>query len=196
MARLAHVLDRIHPLSLALHGVRHLVALVASSGKFRRRRNIEHRIPIHAGIDLSRCCRRCRRRSLEVEQLAGASVDLRRVLQAIAANPDLVIRIRKIGDDEAALIVGHDDLGIFGRKILCLGNNPHARFGALVTSHLPADIVRRQVDACRGGCADLQQGGNPEASGDDLLQFHIFPFSACGMACTILRRFIVKQSDA
>ena len=180
MAGLAHVLDRIHPLRLGLHGLRHLVAVVAGAWKFARRRNFQQRVPVHAWIQLRRGRRRGGRGSLEVELPARAGVEPRRVLQAVTANPDLVRGIRQFGDHEAALVIGHHDLGISGRQIPGLGNHPHAGFGTFITRHLPPDVVRRQLDGGGAAGARVQHGDGPKncrkTGGGEQLQIHVLPF--------------------
>jgi hypothetical protein len=61
--------------------------------------------------------------------------------QAIAAHPYFIIGIGQFGDDEAALIVGHDDLGIFGRQVFRFGDDPDAGFRSLLADDLPADVM-------------------------------------------------------
>ena len=45
----------------------------------------------------------------QVELLARLALDLRAVDEAVAAHPDVVVGLRQIGDDVAALVVGDDD---------------------------------------------------------------------------------------
>jgi hypothetical protein len=63
-----------------------------------------------------------------IERHARLSAHLRRVHETIAADPDAVIRDRKIRYEVAALIIGHDDAGKFRRQIRRLGNDPDAGF--------------------------------------------------------------------
>ena len=174
-------------LRLALHGLGHLVALVAGAGKLLRGRNVEHRIPVHARIELGRGSRRRRRRCLEVDLLARTRIRLRRILQAIAANPDLVVRVWQIGNDEATLIVRHDDFCKFGRKILCLGNDPDTRFGALVADHLPANVMRGYIDS-RGDCGTAQQQrSRADTACEDSLAVSCFlPFAVFLVSCALI----------
>ena len=125
MAGLAHVFDRIHPLRLGLHRLWNLVALVARSRKFRGRGNVEHRVPVHAGIELCRRSRRYGRLDSEADKLAGTRIKRRAIGQTIAAHPYFVVGVRQFGNDEAALIVAHHHFGIFGRKVFRFGDNPY-----------------------------------------------------------------------
>ena len=179
MARLAHVLHGIDELRLALHRLRHLVALGAGAGEFAGRGNVDQRIPVHAGIMLRVGGGGGRRLDLEVDGLARARFDLLAVGQAIAANPDLVVCIRQFRNDEAALIVGDDDLGIFGRQILGLGDDPDAGLRALVADHLPADVVGGDIDLGRQRGAAEHQRQCACARGDQPIQLHgSFPHRA------------------
>jgi hypothetical protein len=172
MAGLAAILDGIDPLRLALHVGRHLVALVACARKFVRRGNLEQRIPVHARIKLRRRGSGSRRLHAEIHELAGTRIEVRTVGQAIATNPDVVICIGQIGDDITTLVVRHHDLGIFGRQVPCLGNDPDARLGPLFTHHLPADVMGGDVDCRSQRCAAVQQG-QCACAGHPSLELHV-----------------------
>ncbi len=63
-----------------------------------------------------------------IERHTRLRAHLRRVHETIAADPDAIIRDRKIRYEVAALIIGHDDAGKFGRQIRRLGDDPDAGF--------------------------------------------------------------------
>src|SRR5262245_3720627 len=101
---------------------------------------------------------RCRSRvwcwhSREIEVLTRLCPHLRRVDQAVAANPYAVVDRRQVGNDVTALFVGDDDLGKFGWKIDALSNDPYTSFGPVRTADNAADIVAidcRLVGLLRG----------------------------------------------
>ena len=89
-----------------------------------------------------RCFRRVRgghRR--QIKMLARLRPHFGRVHKAIAARPDAVIHGWEVGDDVAALIVGHDHLGKFGREFEALGDHPHAGFWPVRARDDTADII-------------------------------------------------------
>src|SRR6185295_19330067 len=54
-----------------------------------------------------------------------------RIDETVAPHPHAVVRSRQFGHDEAAAIVGDDDLDEVGGKIPGLGDDPDAGFGTL-----------------------------------------------------------------
>ena len=107
-----------------------------------RRRQLLHRVPVDRGIDLRRVGRCRRDLGREVHRGARLRGRLGRVREPVAANPDLVVGRRQIGDHEAARIVGDDDLREPRRERVRLGDHPHAGFGALRARDDAADVVR------------------------------------------------------
>jgi hypothetical protein len=152
-----------------------LLPLSPVPGKLVGAGNFEQRIPVHRGIKLRGGSGGRGGDRLEVEHLAGARFLLGGILQAVAAYPDFVVRIRKIGDDKAALIVCYDHLGVFGRKVFGFRDRPDAGFGAIGADHLAADVVCGDVD--RGGpCgARRHQRAHSEPHRGDLFQIHFSP---------------------
>ena len=125
----------------------------------------QHRIPVDRRIILRRSRVVRRRRRLEIEVLPRLAVDLRRIDEAIAAHPHLVLGVGEIGHDVAALVVRHDHFCIAGRKVLRLRNDPDAGFRALGTGDHAADVVF--VDRHRGlGVDSHRYGGQERGNGD------------------------------
>ena len=81
------------------------------------------------------------RRRLQIDRLARRALHLWPVNQAVAARPQRVIRFWQIGDQIAAPIVGDDDLGIPGRQIHRLGNDPDAGFRTVGAGDGAANLV-------------------------------------------------------
>ena len=150
-------LGEAQPLALILQGRRHAVALRAGAREQVRGRDLHHRIPIDARIIRRR--RRAVRRlhRFEIEKLARLRFHLGRIDQAIAAHPDVVGAFGQIGKDIAALVVGRDDLDVFGRQIARLGDHPYAGLGALRAGDHAADIVG--IDAHLRSSGGLGRGG-------------------------------------
>jgi hypothetical protein len=76
-----------------------------------------------------------------IELLAGLRAQLGRIHQPVAAHPDAVVRHRQVGDDVAALVVGHNHLGEFRRQVGGLRDHPDAGFGPGRAAHHAADVV-------------------------------------------------------
>ena len=114
---------------------------VAFPAELARVRNLQHRIPVDGGIIFRCVCLARCRDGAQVELLSRLAVHLRRVDEAIAAYPDLVLGLRKVGNDVTPLIVGHDHLGIPGRQICRFRNDPRAGFGPVCSRDHAADVV-------------------------------------------------------
>ena len=78
-------------------------------------RHLQHRVPVDRRIVLGRRALVRRRHRRKVEVLAGLAAHLGRIDEAVAARPDLVVGCRQVGDQVAALVVGHHHLGEFRR---------------------------------------------------------------------------------
>ena len=131
--------------AIVLHGVEpvgllDLVRNVAMAAELVGAGNFQHRIPVDRRIDFCGFRGIRRRHGFEIELLAGLGFDLRRIGEAIAADPDRVFGLRQIGHDVAALIVGDDHLGVAGRQVVSLGDHPDAGFRAVRRRHHAADV--------------------------------------------------------
>ena len=150
MAGVAAVgLDHVEPLRLALDVGRHAVALRPGAGKLALVRHFQHRIPVDRRIVFRRRGRARRRHGGEVESLAGCGGDFGRVDEAVAAHPDIVIGLRQFGDDVAALVVGHHDLGELGRKVRGLRDHPDAGLRPIRPADYATEIAVADGDAGR-----------------------------------------------
>ncbi len=139
-------LQRVQPSALGLH---------APDRKFGLGRNVQHREPIDRRIIFRRGGGTGRRHSGKVEKLPRRGLNLRRIRQPIAAHPDIVIGLRKVGHDVAAAIVRDDDLGELGGKIGGLGNHPDAGFRSCAAGHHAAKVGRTDG---HGGVVGLRHG--------------------------------------
>jgi hypothetical protein len=132
--------DVIHP--LAPYVLRDLLRNLRAAAEILRRRNLHHRVPVDRRVIMGR--RRlvwCRNRR-EVELLAGLGPQPGRIHQPVAADPDCVVHVRRqVRDHVAALIVGDDDLGEFGRQLGGLRDHPDASLRPVWSEHHAADIV-------------------------------------------------------
>ena len=133
--------NRGDPVVLVRHTWIDAVALRTSTGEFALRRDLEHRIPVNRRIIFGRrLFVRCQH-GAQIEVAARLGVDLVGVDEAIATHPDFVFCLRQVGDEVTPLIVGDDDLGVFGRQIGGLRDHPDAGFRPLRPCHDAADVV-------------------------------------------------------
>src|SRR5262249_48415257 len=106
-----------------------------------RRGNLQHRVPVDRRVILRRDRLRWRGDRAQTELLAGLAVDLGRIDQAIAAHPQLIFGLGKVGHHEAALIVGDDHLGVARGEIRRFRDHPDAGLQSVRTGDLAADII-------------------------------------------------------
>ncbi len=103
--------------------------------------DFHHREPIDRGVIL-RGGRFARRgHGFQVEQLAGRALHFRRIDEAVAAHPDVVVGFRQIGDDVAALIVGDDDADETHRQIARFRDHPDSGLRPLRPGDDATDVV-------------------------------------------------------
>src|SRR5260370_3246782 len=121
---------------------RHAVAVGPRAGKFARVRDLEHRVPVDRGIVFRgrRRARGCHR--AQVDDLSGYGLDFWRVDEPVAAHPHLVARLRKFGQDIAAVIVGDHDLRELGRQVAGLRDHPDTGFRPTPTADHAAPVTR------------------------------------------------------
>ena len=137
-----------------------------------RIRDLHHRVPVDRRIVFRRRRLVRRRHRGQIELLAGLALHLRRVDEAVAAHPDVVVGLRQIGDDVAALIVGDDDLDVAHRQVARFRDHPDAGLRTLRPAHDAADVVvvdghrrsSRLLSGTRHG--HRNQSGNDGATGD------------------------------
>ena len=158
-----------HPLRLAPHVGRDAIAVGAGAGELVPARNLEEREPVAGRVVLRRRGRIRRDDGGQVERRAGRRPDLLRVDQPVAADPDVVGRVRQVGKHVAAVVVGHDDAVEAGGQVARLRNHPDAGLGAVGSRDDAADVVRVDVDGA--GLARRRRGrhekdGEREARGD------------------------------
>jgi hypothetical protein len=136
-------LHDVQPLLLALHLGRHAIAagLGTGAGEFAFGWNPQHRVPIDRGIILRRRLPVGCSDGFQGELLSWRGLDLRRIHQAVTAHPDAVGGLGQIRDQEPALVVGYDDLGVFCGKAGGFRDDPDAGFGALGARDRTADIA-------------------------------------------------------
>src|SRR3712207_2598534 len=113
----AAVLDRAEELLLAPHVGHDAVAFGAGAGELARDGDLQERVPVAGWIVLRRGCWGWGGDCAEVEGRAGSCLAFRGVDQAVTADPDVVAGVWEVGDEEAAAVVGDDDLGELGREV-------------------------------------------------------------------------------
>ena len=113
-------------------------------------RHADHREPEAGRIVLRGGARIGRSRCGEVDDLSGRGLHLRRIDEAVAAHPHVVVRLRQIGQQVASAIVGDDDLHELRRQVLRLGNHPDAGFGPVRARDDAADIVGVEAHGVSG----------------------------------------------
>src|SRR5262249_46948260 len=128
----ADVLRLLEPVDL-----RELLRNVALAAELALVGNLEHRIPVDRRVVLRRSRLVRRRHRAQIELLARFAVDLGRIDEAVAAHPNLVFGLGKVGQHVAALIVGHHDLGGAGGKVGGFGDHPDAASGPLAPVTTP-----------------------------------------------------------
>ena len=149
----ANEVDVVHPLAPDFRG--DFFWDVAAAAEILGRRKLHHGEPVERGIVVCRGRLIRRRHRRKAKLLAGLRAQFGRIHQAIAADPHLVVHLRRqVWNHKAALLVRDNDLGEFGRQFGGLSDNPNARFGAARPAHYTADAVI--IDGC--GCL-LRSGG-------------------------------------
>ena len=143
------VLQQPDVLRLALEDRVDPVPLRAGAGELALGRDLDQRVPVPGRVVLRRGARIRRGGRLQVQRRPGLRPLLRRVDQPVPAHPDVVARLRQVGEEVAPLIVGHHDLGELRREVGGLGDHPHARLGAARPRHHPRDVVA--IDRRRAG---------------------------------------------
>ena len=149
-----------------------------------RRRNLHHRVPVDRRIIVRRRRLVRRRHRREIELLAGLAAHLRRIDQPVAAHPDLVVGVRKVGDDVAALVVGDDDLGVAGRQIGGLRDHPDAGLRSVRAGDHAADVVVVDGD---GGLRPQLAPARPRAP----RRGRSPPRSNTACSCSLIRALLV-----
>ena len=117
-------------------------------------RDLQHRVPVDRRVVFRRRGGVRRDDRLEVEDLSGRRLHLRRVDEAVAAHPHAVGGFREIGNEVAPAVVGDHDLGELRGQVGRLRDHPHARFRAVRAGHDAAEIGG--ADADRGISALLR----------------------------------------
>ena len=118
-------------------------------------RDLQQRVPVDRRIIMRRRGLVRRDHGGEIERLARNPAHFGRVDKPIAAHPDAVIRLRQIGQDVAAAIVGGDDLDEAGRQIGGFRDHPDTGLGPMRAGDHAADVVRVDLDRRRRRAAAL-----------------------------------------
>ena len=179
--------DLVDPVVLRDHLRRDAVARRSRAGELAFRRDVDQGVPVAGRIDLRRgtCVRRHARRQRQVSPRRGPHG--RRVDQAVSADPDAEIGLgRQVGQQVAALVVGHDDLAELRGRVRGLGNHPDAGLGTPRARHGASDVVRVDGDA-RPRAA--QAAGRPTSPTTRRrprrLQESTTPVSTCPCSCFV-----------
>ena len=136
--RVDHLAD---PFALALDVRRNAIACRAGAGEVALRRHVHEREPIERGIVIGGCFRVRGGHGSQVQHVAWGGRYLRRIDEAVAADPYAVVALRKIGHQISALIVGHHDFAECGWQVRRLGDHPHAGFRAARTGDYATDVI-------------------------------------------------------
>ena len=139
VAELAAVLQAVHPLGLVAHLAADAVAARSGARELAGVRHLQQGIPVVRGVDGGGVARvgRDGRRQLDVVARPGG--DRRGVDQAVAAGPDLVVGVRQVREEEAAVVAGDHDLAEHGLQVVGGGDDPDAGLGAGVAADDAAD---------------------------------------------------------
>ncbi len=133
--------DLADPLALASDVFGDAVALGPRAGEITLGRHLHQGVPVLCRIVMgSRLFVRCDNR-FQVDDLAGCRLDLRRVHEAIATDPHVVVAARQVGHEVAALVVGHHALDQTGWRGPGFRDHPDPCLRSLRASHHAADIV-------------------------------------------------------
>ena len=154
-------LQAANPVGLALDVRRDAVAARRVAGELALLRHADQREPVAGGIVLGRRARIRRRDRRQVQGLARRRLHLRRVDQAVAADPDVVGGFRQIGEQVAAAIVGDDDLDELRRQIGRFRDHPDAGLGSLRGRDDAADVVGVDANRIAGSLAGAHQSRRP-----------------------------------
>ena len=141
MAELAPLLHDVDPRRLALEALVDPVALRPGAREVARRRRLDQRVPVVPRVVLGggRLIGRDDAGQLDLVT-PGRELDLLGVDQAVPAHPDVVGRLRHLGQQETAVVVGDDDLGELRLELLGLGDDPHPGLGAGVALDDATDV--------------------------------------------------------
>ncbi len=117
------------------------VPLRAGAGELALGRDSDQREPVPGRVVLRRGAWIRRGDRLQAQRRPGLRPLLRRVDQPVPTHPDVVARLRQVGEEVAPVVVGHHDLGELRREVRGLGDHPHPRLGAARTRHHSRDVV-------------------------------------------------------
>ena len=164
VAELAPLLHAVDPPRLARHRRRDAVAVGAGAGELAPVGHLDERVPVVRGVDLRRVARRGGEDRAQGDLVSETPADPVGVDQPVAADPEVVGRLRELGQQEAPLVVGDDDLDELRLQVVGLGDHPDARFRAVVAADHPGDrpVVRQLPGSgrlVRPGQRDRQRTG-------------------------------------
>src|SRR5262249_45615145 len=95
-----------------------------------------------------------------IEPLTRLRAHLRRVDQPVAAHKDIVVGLRQVRHQIAALIVGHDYAPKLRRQLGGLGDDPDTRFATLRAGGDTGDVLFADFDSA--GIALLLRGAETD----------------------------------
>src|SRR5262249_12518106 len=84
-------------------------------------------------------------------------LNLRRIDETVTSHPDVVIGLRKFGDQVLAFVIGNDDLDELGGKISRLRNDPHSRFRTTAAGDNATDIIAANANGNSGVALAVQR---------------------------------------
>ena len=135
----AHAAIVLHDVEIAV--LRDVLRNIRGPAELIGLRDLHHGVPIDRRIIFCgvRLARRHHRRM--VDDLARLTLHLGGIHEPIAAHPHVIIGLGQVGDDIAALIVGHHAANEAHAKFTGLGDDPDASLRPLGAGHDAANIV-------------------------------------------------------
>ena len=135
----AHAAIVLHDVEIAIPG--DVLRNIRIAPELVGRRDFHHGVPIDRRVILGRVRLAGRYHSRMVDDLARPALHLGGIDEAVAANPHVIVRLGQIGDDVAALIVGHDGADEAHAQFAGLRDDPDASFRPLGAGDDAADII-------------------------------------------------------
>ena len=124
----AHAAVVLHDVEIAV--LRDVLGNLRGAAELACVRNVHHRIPIDRRIIFRGVSFAGSDDRAVIDDLARLALDLGGIHKAIAAHPDVVIRLGQIRYQIAPAIIGHHNLRELGGQVGGFGNHPHTGFGA------------------------------------------------------------------
>ena len=151
--------------------------------------HLDQRVPVVRGVDLRRVARRGGEDRAQGDLVSETPADPVGVDQPVAADPEVVGRLRELGQQEAPVVVGDDDLDELRLQVVGLGDHPDACLRAIVATDDAGDhAVVRQLPGSRRlvrpGQRDRQRTGRRRDAERAVSHAHVRPLLGVGRRST------------